>query len=94
MYPKFVRVIKYDEDDIWMSTRLKSFIKESLQIVFSKSDGEESQVAARREAREETDLELSQMQYLVTDEDYNYDIYICNIERFKPRCIEPLKAGL
>ena len=51
-------------------------------------------MAARREAREETGLELPQMQYLVTDQDYDCDIYICNIERFKSRRIEPEKAGL
>ena len=80
-----MRVVTYDEDGIWMSTRLKSPMKGSLQVVFGKSDSEESQTAARQEAREETGLELSQMQYLVTDQDYDCDIYICNIERFKPR---------
>ncbi len=72
-YPKYVGVVTYDEDGIWMSTRLKSLMKGSLQVVFGKSDSEESQTAARREAREETGLELPQMQYLVTDSDYNYD---------------------
>jgi len=62
-----MKVVIYDEDGIWMFTRLKSPMKGSLQIVFSKSDSEESQTAARRETREETGLELSQMQYLVTD---------------------------
>ncbi len=33
------------------------------------------------------------MQYLVTDNDYDCDIYICDIERFKPRRMEPEKAG-
>src|SRR6266498_1355982 len=92
-YPKFVGVVTYNEDSIWMSTRLKNLMKESFQVVFSKSDGEESQTAVRKEAREETGLELSQMQYLVTDQDYNCDIYICDIERFKPRRTEPDKAG-
>ncbi len=69
-------------------------MKRSLQIVFDKSDGKESQTAARWEAREETSFELPQMQYLVTDRDYDCDIYICDIERFKPRHIEPDKAGL
>ncbi len=67
-------------------------MKKSLQVVFGKSDGEESQMAARREVREETGLELFQMQYLVTDQDYDCDIYICDIEKFKPRCTEPEKA--
>src|SRR6266540_7233857 len=93
MYFKFVKVVTYDEDGIWMSTRLKSPIKGSLQVVFGKSDGEESQTAARREDREKTGLELPQMQYLVTDQDYNCDIYICDIERFKSKRIEPDKAG-
>ncbi len=84
-YSKYVGVVTYDEDDIWMSTRLKSPMKGSLQVVFEKSDGEKSQIAARREAREETGLELSQMQYLVTDSNYDCDIYICDIERFKSR---------
>ncbi len=69
-------------------------MKGSFQVVFSKSDSEESQTAACREVREETGLELSQMQYLVTDQDYDCDIYICDIKRFKPRCMEPEKAGL
>src|SRR6266542_1905102 len=77
-----------------MFTRLKSPMKENLQVVFGKSDGEKSQKAAKREAREETSLELPQMQYLVTDSDYDCDIYICDIERFKPRRMEPDKAGL
>ncbi len=34
------------------------------------------------------------MQYLVTDQDYDYDIYICDIESFKSRRMEPDKAGL
>ncbi len=69
-------------------------MKGSLQVVFGKSDGEESQTAVQRKAKEETSLKLSQMQYLVTDQDYDCDIYICDIKRFKPRQIEPEKAGL
>ncbi len=94
MYPKFVKVVTYDEDDIWMSTKLKNPMKGSLQVVFSKSDSEESQTAARRKVREKTSLELPQMQYLVTNQDYNCNIYICDIERFKLRYMEPEKAGL
>ncbi len=92
-YLKYVGVVTYDEDGIWMSTRLKSPMKGSLQVVFGKSDDKESQTAAKREAREETGLELPQMQYLVTDSDYDCDIYICDIERFKLRQIESEKAG-
>src|SRR6266498_2292855 len=51
MYPKFVRVVTYDKDGIWLFIRLKSPMKGSLQVVFSKSDGEESQTAARKEVR-------------------------------------------
>jgi len=47
MYLKFVGVVTYNEDDIWISIRLKSSIKGSLQVVFGKSDDEESQTAAR-----------------------------------------------
>ncbi len=93
MYLKFVGVVTYDEDSIWMSTRLKNLMKGSPQVVFGKSDSEESQTAARKEVREETGFELPQMQYLVTDQDYNCDIYICDIERFKSRHMEPEKAG-
>src|SRR6266542_6463923 len=35
-YPKYVGIVTYDEDDIWMSTRLKSPMKGSLQVVFGK----------------------------------------------------------
>ncbi len=58
MYPKFVRVVTYDKNGIWIFTRLKSSMKESLQVIFGKSDGKELQTAARREVREETGLEL------------------------------------
>ncbi len=50
-------------------------------------------MVVRREAKEETSLKLSQMQYLITDQKYDCDIYICDIERFKPRHIEPDKVG-
>ncbi len=36
-------------------------MKRSLQIVFDKSDSKESQFITKREVREETDLELSQI---------------------------------
>ncbi len=42
MYLKFIEVVEYDEDGIWMSIRLKSLMKGSLQVVFGKSDGKES----------------------------------------------------
>ncbi len=42
MYLKFVGVVTYNEDGIWMFTRLKNLMKGSLQVVFGKSDGEES----------------------------------------------------
>ena len=54
-----MEVVTYNEDGIWMSIRLKSPMKGSLQVVFGKSDGEESQMATRWETREETGLELS-----------------------------------
>ncbi len=82
MYPKFIGVVKYDKDSIWIFIRLKSLIKESFQVVFSKSDSKKSQFAARQK--------VFQMQYLVIDKDYNCDIYICNIERFKPRHMKSL----
>ena len=59
MYLKFVGVVTYDEDSIWISIRLKNLMKKSLQVVFGKSNGKELQTAVRREAREETGLELS-----------------------------------
>ncbi len=93
MYSKFVKVVEYDEDDIWMFTRLKNLMKKNLQVVFDKSNSKESWFIAQQEAKEKTGLELSQIQYLVTDKNYNYDIYIYNIERFKSRYMEPLKAG-
>ena len=42
MYLKFVGVVTYDEDSIWMSTRLKNLMKGSPQVVFGKSDSKES----------------------------------------------------
>ncbi len=93
MYPKFVGIVTYDKDGIWMSTRLKNPMKGSLQVIFGKSDDKELQTVARWEAREKTGLELLQMQYLVTDQDYDYNIYIYDIKRFKLKCMEPDKAG-
>ncbi len=61
MYFKFIGVVEYDEDGIWMFTRLRSLIKRSLQVIFGKNDGEELWSAAKREVKEETGLELSQM---------------------------------
>ena len=49
MYLKFVGVVEYDKDSIWISTRLKNPIKGSLQVVFGKSDDEESWFATRWE---------------------------------------------
>jgi len=77
-----------------MSTRFKSLIKGSLQVIFRKSDDEESQIAAKWEARKEISLKLSQMQYLVIDQNYDCDIYICDIRRFKSRRIELEKTDL
>ncbi len=42
MYSEFIRVVKYDENVIWIFTKLKNPIKGNLQIVFGKSDREES----------------------------------------------------
>ncbi len=77
-----------------MSIRFKNSIKESLQVVFSKNDKEKLRFTTRREVREETGLKLSQMQYLVTNKDYNCDIYIYDIKRFKSRHMEFLKINL
>ncbi len=93
MYLKFIRVVKYNKNGIWMFIRLKSLMKESFQVVFGKSDSKKSQIVIKRETRKETGLELSQMQYLITNKNYDYDIYICDIKRFKPRHMESLKAN-
>ncbi len=59
MYSKFIGVVEYNKNDIWMSIRFKSLMKESLQVIFGKSDGKESWFATRWEAKEETSLKLS-----------------------------------
>ena len=59
-------------------------MKESLQVVFKKADEQESIVAAKKEVCEETDLLVTQLQQLVNDNNYDYNIYLCNIEKFKP----------
>ncbi len=41
MYPKFVGVVTYDKNGIWISIKLKSPMKGSFQVVFGKSDREE-----------------------------------------------------
>ncbi len=94
MYPKFIEVVKYNENGIWIFIRLKSLIKGSLQVVFDKNDGEKSQFAIWKEVRKEISLKLFQMQYLIIDEDYDCDIYIYDIKRFKLRYMKPLKADL
>jgi len=47
MYFKFIGVVEYDEDGIWIFTRLKSLMKGSFQVVFGKSNDEKSQVAVK-----------------------------------------------
>ena len=58
MYFKFIGVVEYDEDGIWISIRLKNLMKGSFQVIFEKSDGEESQTTVRKEIGEKTGLLL------------------------------------
>ena len=41
-------------------------------------------VVAKREVREETDFSVTQLQWLINNNNYDYDIYLCDIEKFKP----------
>ena len=81
--PKFIEIILYTKKGNWMLTRLKASMKGSLQVVFEKADKQESIVAARREVNKETGLSVTQFQWLINDRHYDYDLYICNIEKFK-----------
>src|SRR6266498_4664039 len=90
---KFVGVILYNKKGVWLSTKLNKLMKGSLQVVFGKADRQESITAAKREVKEETDLLVTQLQWLVNDPQYDCDIYLCDIEKFKLRRSEPNKAS-
>ena len=81
---KFVRVVLYNKKGIWLSIRLNKLMKGSLQIVFGKADEQKSITAVKREVKEETDLSVTQLQWLVNNLKYDCDIYLCDIEKFKP----------
>ena len=46
---KFVKVVLYTKKGIWMSVRLNKPMKGSLQVIFEKTNGQESIIAAKRE---------------------------------------------
>ncbi len=81
--PKFIRVVLYTKKGIWMSVRLSKPMKKSLQVVFRKAEGQESIITIKREIREKTDLSIIQLQWLVNDLQYDCDIYLCDIKKFK-----------
>ncbi len=81
--PKFVRVILYTKKGVWISVRLGKPMKESLQVIFRKADGQESIVTVKREVREKTDLSVTQLQWLINDSNYDCNIYLYDIEKFK-----------
>ena len=91
--PTFVGVVLYNKKGIRLSVKLSKLMKGSLQVVFGKADRQESIVAVKREVKEETDLSVTQLQWLVNDPQYDCDIYLCNIEKFKPRRNEPDKLS-
>jgi len=91
--PKFVGVVLYNKKEIWLSVRLNKLMKGSLQVVFGKADKQESITAVKREVKEETDLAVTQLQWLVNDPKYDCDIYLCDIEKFKSRRSEPNKSS-
>ncbi len=68
-------------------------MKESLQVVFRKANGQESIVAAKRKVYKETKLSVMQLQWLVNDPQYDCDIYLCDIEKFKLQRNELIKAS-
>src|SRR6266498_3966112 len=90
--PKFVGVVLYNKKRIWLSVRLSKPMKGSLQVVFRKADEQESITVVKTEVKEETDLSVTQLQWLVNDLKYDCDIYLCDIEKFKPRRSEPNKS--
>ncbi len=90
--PKFVGVILYTKKVIWMLIRLNRSMKESLQVVFKKVNKQESIIAAKREVKKKTEFVVMQLQWLVNDSQYNCNIYIYDIEKFKPRRNESTKA--
>src|SRR6266540_3410741 len=91
--PKFVEVVLYNKKGIWLSVRFNKLMKGSLQVVFGKADEQESIIAAKREVKEETDLLVTQLQWLVNDPQYDCDIYLCDIEKFKLRRSELNKSS-
>ncbi len=81
---KFIKAILYTKKGIWMSVRLSRPMKGNLQVVLGKADGQESIITAKREVREKMDFSVTKFQWLVNDNQYDYDIYLCDIEKFKP----------
>ncbi len=56
---KFVRVVFYIVKGIWISIRLKMFMKGSLQVVFDKADKQEFIIVAKSEVDEKIRLKVT-----------------------------------
>ena len=73
--PKFVLVVLYNKEGIYMSIRSKEPMKGMLQMPYGKVEpGKSSQEAVIRETKKKTGLEIWPS-YLLNDEFYDCDIY-------------------
>ena len=76
---KYILNILYNNKGVYRSERYKDPIEELIQVPCEKVDSEEtSYQAVYRETREETGLHTVSV-YLITDKDFNCDVYTMDI---------------
>ncbi len=88
---KYILNVLYNDKGVYRSERYKDLMKGLIQVPCEKIDpGETSYQAVCRETREKTGLYTAPV-YLITDKDFNCDLYITDIEERIPQWMEPSK---
>ncbi len=81
---KYILNVLYNDKGVYGSERYKDLIEGLIQVSCEKvNSGEISYQAVCRETREETGLHITPV-YLITDKDFNCDIYTTNIGKRIP----------
>ncbi len=65
----------------------------SLQVIFRKSDNQESIIVVKREINKEMVLKVIWLQQFLNDKYYNYNLYLYNIKKFKFRRNKSIKLN-